>query len=72
MKAALAEAARSQEAQFSRDWQERLKQLKAEEVRPLAPALGPTPAPALACALACALAPAPALAFALAPARALA
>ena len=66
MKAALAEAARSQEAQFSRDWQERLKQLKAEEVRPLA--LGPAhaPVPALACAPACAPICAPALAHALA------
>ena len=32
IKAALAEASKSQEAQFARDWQERLKQLKAEEV----------------------------------------
>ena len=32
IKAALAEARRNQEAQFARDWQDRLKQLKAEEV----------------------------------------
>ena len=32
IKAALAQAQKSQEAQFARDWQERLKQLKAEEV----------------------------------------
>ena len=31
IKAALAEARKGQEAQFARDWQERLKQLKAEE-----------------------------------------
>lgn len=33
IKAALVEARRSQEAQFAKDWQDRLKQLKAEEVR---------------------------------------
>ena len=32
IKAALAEARRNQEAQFAKDWQDRLKQLKAEEV----------------------------------------
>lgn len=32
IKAALTEASRSQEAQFALDWQQRLKQLKAEEV----------------------------------------
>lgn len=33
IKAALVEARRNQEAQFAKDWQDRLKQLKAEEVR---------------------------------------
>ena len=33
IKAALAGARRNQEAQFAKDWQDRLKQLKAEEVR---------------------------------------
>ena len=32
IKAALAHARRNQEAQFAKDWQDRLKQLKAEEV----------------------------------------
>ena len=32
IKAALAEVRRNQEADFAKDWQERLKQLKAEEV----------------------------------------
>ena len=32
IKAALGQACKSQEAQFAKDWQERLKQLKAEEV----------------------------------------
>lgn len=32
IKAALAEARRNQEAQFAKDWLDRLKQLKAEEV----------------------------------------
>lgn len=35
IKAALAEARKSQEAQFAKDWQDRLKQLKAEEVTAL-------------------------------------
>jgi len=33
IKAALGQARKSQEAQFAKDWQDRLKQLKAEEVR---------------------------------------
>ena len=32
IKAALAQARKGQEAQFAKDWQDRLKQLKAEEV----------------------------------------
>lgn len=32
IKAALGQARKSQEAQFAKDWQDRLKQLKAEEV----------------------------------------
>ena len=34
IKAALAEARRNQDAQFAKDWLDRLKQLKAEEVIP--------------------------------------
>lgn len=32
IKAALAQARKNEEAQFAKDWQDRLKQLKAEEV----------------------------------------
>ena len=56
IKAALAEARKGQETQFARDWQDRLKQLKAEEAR--TPLHGPPPLSAPASAHAHAHAPA--------------
>ena len=49
IKAALGQARKSQEAQFAKDWQDRLKQLKAEEVSTTAHACTVSVLPSVSC-----------------------